>query len=65
MLGYLARYKQWHKVPKNKYQPTFKLLRVDEELGLNGILRKLGIDPNPIPDDNKENDIENGLFMHL
>ena len=33
---------------------SFKLLKVDKRLGLDGILRKLGIDPAPINDDEHE-----------
>ena len=58
MNGYLAKYKSWNKIPKNKYNPSFKLLKVDQELGINGILRKLGIDPNPIRDDEDDMVIE-------
>ena len=55
-LGYKLKYKEWHKVPKNKIAPSFKLLKVDEEDGIKGILRKLGIDPSPITDENDNDD---------
>ena len=49
--GYLLKYKEWAKIPKCKVEPSYKLLRVDVELGVEGIARKLGMDPSPIPDE--------------
>ena len=59
--AYKAQYGGWYKIPIDKYSATFKLLHVSKDLGIDGILRKLKIDPCPIADDDDDemND-ENG-----
>ena len=52
--SYKETYGGWEKIPSNKFLPSFKLLKVNKNLGLNGILRKLGIDPAPIGDEQTE-----------